>query len=104
MRMNLRSLKSVTVSAGEITERGSFVDLGDDRNPLTDRKHGCVSAHVSKFRVKFAAKPRTVCVQARPELQVFPFDEWRDIRRNNVESHWNACYYLPKGYPRIYPY
>ena len=40
VRMDLRSLKHVTVSAGEIAERGSFVDLGHVRNPRTDRKHG----------------------------------------------------------------
>ena len=33
MRMGLRSLKPVTVSAAEIAERGSFVDLRDVRNP-----------------------------------------------------------------------
>ena len=88
--MDLRSLKSVTVSAGEIAERGSFVDLGDVRNPRTDRKHGCVSANVSRFRVKVGGRPRTVCVQARPELHVFLLDEWRDIGRNNVENRWNV--------------
>ena len=62
-------------SAGEIAERGSFVDLGDVRNPRTDRKYGCVSANVSRFRVKVGGKPRTVCVQARPELHVFLLDE-----------------------------
>ena len=40
MRMDLRSLKPETVSAGEFAERGLFVDLGDVRNPRTDRKHG----------------------------------------------------------------
>ena len=40
--------------------------------------------------MKVGGKPRTVCVQARSELQVFPFDEWRHIHRNNVENHWNA--------------
>ena len=88
--MDLRSLKPVTVSAGEIVERGSFVDLGDVRNPRTDRKHGCVSVNVSRFRVKVGGRPRTVCVQARPELQVFLLDEWRDIGRNNVENRWNV--------------
>ena len=62
MRMDLRSLKPVTVSAGEIAERGSFVDLGDVRNSRTDRKHGCVSANVSRFRVEVGGKPRTVCL------------------------------------------
>ena len=90
MRMGLLSLKPVTVSAGEIAERGSFVDLRDVRNPRTDRKHGCVSAKVSRFRVEVNGKPRTVCVRARPELHVFLLDEWRDIRRNNVENRWNA--------------
>ena len=40
MRMDLRSLKPETVSAGEIAERGLFEDLGDVLNPWTDRKHG----------------------------------------------------------------
>ena len=90
MRMDLRSLKPVTGSDGEIAERGSFVDLGDVRNPRTDRKHGCVSANVSRFQLKIGGKPRTVCVQARPELHVFLLDEWRDIGRNNVENRWNV--------------
>ena len=47
MRTDLRSLKPVAVSAGEIAERGSFVDMEDIRNPRTDHKHGCVSANVS---------------------------------------------------------
>ena len=88
--MDLRSLKPVTVSAGEIVERGSLVDLGDVRNPRTDRKHGCVSANVSRFRVKVGGRPRTVCIQARPGLHVFLLDEWRDIGRNNVENRWNV--------------
>ena len=50
----------------------------------------CVSANVSRFRAEVSGDPRTVCVQARPELQVFLLDEWRGIRRNNVENHWNA--------------
>ena len=90
MRMGLHSIEPVTVSAGEIAQRGSFVDLGDVRNPQPDRTHGWVSANVSRFMVKVSGKPRTVCVQARPELQVFPFDEWRNIGRNSVEIHWNA--------------
>ena len=49
MRMDQRSLKPVTVSAGEIAERGSFVGLGDVRNPRTDQKHGCVSARGHKM-------------------------------------------------------
>ena len=85
--MDLRSFKHVTVSAGEIAERGSFVGLGDVHNPRTDRKHGCDPANVSRFTVKVGGKPRTVGVHARPELQVFPFDRWRDIRRINVENH-----------------
>ena len=88
--MDLRSLKPVTVSAGEIVERGSFVDLGDVRNPRTDRKHGCVSANVSRFRVKVGGRPHAECVQARPELHVFLLDEWEDIGRNNVENRWNV--------------
>ena len=88
--MGLRSLKPATGSAGKIAERGSFVDLGDVRNPRTDRKHGCDSANVSRFRAKVGGKPRTVCVQARPELHVLLFDEWKDIRRNKVENRWNA--------------
>ena len=44
-------------------------------------------------------KPRTVCVYARPELQVFPLDQWRDIRRNNVENHWNVFLELKKEDP-----
>ena len=89
--MDLRSLKPVTVSAGEIVERGSFVDLGDVRNPRTDRKHGCDPAKVSRFRVKVGGKPRMVCVRARAELQVLPF-EWRNISRNNVENRWNVFF------------
>ena len=88
--MGLRSLKPVTVSAGEIAEKASFVDLEDDRNPRTDRKHGCVSVNVSRVRVKVGGKPCTVCVQARPEVHVFLLDEWRDIRRNNIENRWNV--------------
>ena len=90
MRMDLRSLKPVTVSADEIAERGSFVNLGDVRHPRTDRKNGCAPASVSRFRVHVGGKPRKVCIQARPELQVIPLNEWRDIGRNNVEKHWNA--------------
>ena len=30
-------------------------------------------------------------VQA-PELQVFPFDEWRDNRRYFVENHWSVLF------------
>ena len=63
--------KPETVSAGEIAERGSFVDLGDVRDPRTDRKHGSVSANVSRFQVKIGGKPRTACVPAWPELHVF---------------------------------
>ena len=40
--------------------------------------------------MKVGGRPRTVCVQARPELHVFLLDEWRDIGRNNVENRWNA--------------
>ena len=101
MRMGLRSLKPVTVSAGEIAERGSFVDLRDVRNPRTDRKHVCVSAHASKFRVKTGGKPRTVYVQSRPELQVFPLDGWRDIGRNNFENRWNAFLERAGGFRKI---
>ena len=86
----LRSLKPVTVSAGEIAERGSFVDLGDVRNPRTDLKHGCISANASRFRVEFGGKPRMVCVQGPPGLHVFLLDKWGDIRRNNVENRWNV--------------
>ena len=71
MRIDLRSLKPITVPAAEIAERYSFVDPRNVRNPRTDRKHGCVSANVSRFRVKVGGKLRTVCVQARPELHVF---------------------------------
>ena len=85
MHMDLR-LKPATVSAGDIAGRGSFVDLGDVPNPRTDRKHGWISVNESRFRVNVSGKPRAVCVEARPELQVFPFDERRDIRCNNVES------------------
>ena len=92
MRMGLRSLKPVTVSAGEIAERGSFVDLRDVRNPRTDRNHGCIPANVSRFRVKFGGKPRMVCAQGPPELHVFLLDEWRDIGRNKVENCWNVFF------------
>ena len=85
MRTDLLSLEPITVSAGEIAKRGSLVDLGGVRNPRTDRKHGCVSANGSKFRVKVGGKTRTVCVQARPALQVFPFDEWSQERRKSLE-------------------
>ena len=85
MRMDLRSVNPVDVSAGKIAERGSFVGLGDVRNPRTDQKHGCASANVSRFRVKVGGKPRTVCVQARPELHMFLLDEWQDIRRNKAK-------------------
>ena len=79
--MDLRSHKALTVSAGKNAERGSFVELGDVRNPRTDQKqHGCLSANVFRFRVNVGGKPRTVCVPGLPGLQVFPFDEWRDIR------------------------
>ena len=100
MRTDQRSLKPVTVSAGEIAERGSFVDLGGVRNPRTDRKHGCVSAHASRFRVKVGGKPRAVCVLARPELHVvFLLEEWRDNCRNNVENRWNVCLERKKENP-----
>ena len=62
------------------------------RGPRTDRKHGCVSANFSRIRVPLGEQQRTVCVQAPPESQVFLFGEWRDIRRNNVENHWNALF------------
>ena len=111
VRTDLRSLKPATVSAGEIVERVSFVDLGDVRNPRTDRKHGCVSANVSRFRVKVGGRPRTVCVQARPELHVFLLDEWGDIGRNNVENRWNVFlervfgtrFWKGKRRNRVYP-
>ena len=99
--MGLRSLKTVTVSAGEIAERGSFVDLGGVRKPRTDRKHGCVSANVSRVRVRVSGKPRAVCVQGRPELHVFLLDEWRDIGRNNVENRWNAFLERKKENPLL---
>ena len=51
------------------------MDLGGIRNSRTDQKHGCVSANVSRFRVKVGVKPRTMCVQAGPELRVFLFNE-----------------------------
>ena len=38
--MDPRRVKSVTVSAGEIAERESFVDLGDVHNGRTDGTHG----------------------------------------------------------------
>ena len=40
--------------------------------------------------MEVGGKPLEVCVRTRPELQVFPFDEWRDIRRDNVENRWNV--------------
>ena len=92
----------MAISAGEIAERGSFVDLGDVSNARTDQKHGCVSANVSsRFRVQVGGKPRTVCAQARPELQVFPFDECRDIPRNKVENHW-VVFGTKKREPAMY--
>ena len=89
MRMDLHSLKPVTVSAGEIAERGSFVDLRNVRNPRTDRKYGCISANVWTFRVKFGGKPRMVCAQGPPELHVFLLDKlaryWSQQRRKSLE-------------------
>ena len=63
----------VALAAGEIAERGSLVDLGEknmiffsSRGHL--QKHGCDSANVSRFTVQVGGKPRTVCVQARPQI------------------------------------
>ena len=67
MCIDLRSL-SLTVSAGEMAERVSSVDVGHVRNTRTDRQHGCVAANVSRFTMKVGGKPRSVWVQARPEL------------------------------------
>ena len=35
---------------------------------------------------------RVACTRELPEFQVFLLDEWRDVRRNNVESHWNVFF------------
>ena len=59
---------------------------------LTENTAGCVSANVSRFKAKVGGKPRAVCVQTWPGLHVFLLDEWRDIRRNNVENRWNATF------------
>ena len=68
------------------------MDLGDVRYPRTDPKHGYDSANVLRFRVKVGGKPRTVCVQAWPELHGFLLDEWRYIRGNKVANRWNALF------------
>ena len=52
-------------------------------------EHMAVSI-VSRFRVKLGVKWHTAFAQASPELQFVLCDEWRDIRRNNVENHWKV--------------
>lgn len=100
MCIDLRSL-SLTVSAGEMAERVSSVDVGHVRNTRTDRQHGCVAANVSRFTMKVGGKPRSVWVQARPELQEFPLDELRDIRLNNIENHLYALFERRKDNPLV---
>ena len=88
MRADLRSLKSVTVSAGEIAERDSFVDLRDVRNPRTDRKRGCCSETCVEIQSKvwweaaYGACPGTAEVAAISVRQVARYSSPQQGRKS----------------------
>ena len=99
------SLYQVIVSDGKIAERGSFVDVGDVRNPRTDRKHGCVSANVSRFRVKFGGKLRAVCAQGTAGVAHVSVGRvaryWSQQRRISLERVFRTRFWTAKKRTRF---
>ena len=93
MRMDLCSLKPVTVSAGEIAERGLFVDLGNVRNPLIDQRHGwlrlgkCVEIPSENWcEAAYGVCPGTAGVAGISVRRVARYSS------HNVENRWNVLF------------
>ena len=90
--MDPSRLKFVSISNGEIVERGSFMGLGGGRSPRTYLTDNMVVSRRISRESRFHLASFSECAWVTPMLHALLFDEWRDSRRNNIETHLSVFF------------